>query len=147
MVLAKLMGYDFIDTDLLIQRREGRKLSEIIAERGIGGFLAAEAAACQSLRTEQCVIATGGSAVYSPEGMAHLKSLGRVVYLEVPFDALALRLHDIKERGVVLRDGQTLKDLYDERVPLYRRYADITVHEGDGALEETVQAIQSQMKR
>ena len=144
-VLAKLMGYDFIDTDLLIQRREGRKLSEIIAQRGIEGFLAAEAAACLSLRTDRCVIATGGSAVYSPEGMAHLKSLGRVVYLEVPYDALALRLHDIRGRGVVLRDGQTLKDLYDERVPLYRRYADITVHEGDGALEETVNAVLGKM--
>ena len=133
-VLAKLLGRDFIDTDLLIQRREGLRLSEIIRLRGVDGFLAAEEAACLSVEAKNCVIATGGSVVYSPAAMAHLKAGGRAVYLEVAYDALAGRLSDIRGRGVVLRPGQTLRQLYDERTGLYRQYADLTVPEGDGSL-------------
>lgn len=140
-VLAKLLGYDFIDTDLLIQRREGRRLSEIIAQDGIDGFLAAEEAACLSLHAEKSVIATGGSAVYSPAAMAHLKSLGRAIYLSVACDALAARLNDMRGRGVVLRDGQTLAELFAEREPLYLRFADAVVPEGEGTLEQTVEAV------
>ena len=143
-ILAKLLGYDFIDTDLLIQHREGRRLSRIIEDRGIDGFLDAEAAACLSLDARHSVIATGGSVVYSETAMAHLKDLGCIVYLEVDYDALTRRLHDIHDRGVVLRPGQTLHQLYLERVPLYRRYADLTVPEGEGTLEDTVQAVVGQ---
>ena len=140
-ILAKLLGYDFIDTDLLIQRQTGLRLSEIIQTQGLDAFLAAEEAACLSLYADHSVIATGGSVIYSDAAMRHLKGLGTVVYLSIDFKALQSRLHDVRGRGVVLRPGQSLVDLYGERVPLYRDYADITVQEGDGSLEETVQAV------
>lgn len=140
-ILAKLLGYDFIDTDLLIQRKTGLRLSEIIRSQGLDAFLAAEEAACLSLCADHRVIATGGSVIYSDAAMRHLKELGTVVFLSVDFKALQSRLHDVRGRGVVLRPGQTLVDLYAERVPLYREYADITVPEGQGSLEETVQAV------
>ncbi|MBQ8962520.1 MAG: shikimate kinase [Lachnospiraceae bacterium] len=140
-ILAKLLGYDFIDTDLLIQKQTGLRLSEIIRSQGLDAFLAAEEAACLSLRADHSVIATGGSVIYSDAAMRHLKELGTVVFLSVDFKALQSRLHDVRGRGVVLRSGQSLVDLYAERVPLYREYADITVPEGQGSLEETVQAV------
>ena len=140
-ILAKLLACDFIDTDLLIQRRTGLRLSEIIQTRGLDAFLAAEEAACLSLSADNSVIATGGSVVYSDAAMRHLKGLGTVVYLAVDYEALLSRLHDVRGRGVVLRPGQSLMDLYAERVPLYRSYADMTVSEGNGSLEETVQAV------
>ena len=140
-VLAKLLGYSFLDTDLLIQGREGSRLHEIIEDRGIDGFLAAEEAACLSVQAERCVIATGGSVVYSEAAMAHLKSLGCVVYLEVELETLTGRLKDIRGRGVVLRPGQTLAELYAERVKLYEKYADLTVSEAGGALEDTVMRV------
>lgn len=140
-ILAKLLGYDFIDTDLLIQRQTGLRLSEIIQSRGLDAFLAVEEAACLSLSADHSVIATGGSVIYSVTAMRHLKGLGTVVYLSVDFKTLQSRLHDVRGRGVVLRPGQSLVDLYAERVPLYREYADITVPEGQGSLEDTVQAV------
>ena len=145
-VLAKMLGYDFMDTDLLIQRRTGHRLSEIIQAQGLDAFLAEEEAACLSLCVDHSVIATGGSVVYSDAAMRHLKGLGTVVYLSVDFSTLRSRLHDIRGRGVVLRPGQSLVDLYAERVPLYKRYADMTVQEGDGGLEETVQAVYRELK-
>ena len=140
-VLAKLLGYSFLDTDLLIQNRESSRLHEIIADRGVDGFLAAEEAACLSVQAERNVIATGGSVVYSEAAMAHLKSLGCVVYLEVELETLTGRLKDIRGRGVVLRPGQTLAELYAERVMLYEKYADLTVSEAGGALEDTVMRV------
>ena len=140
-ILAKLLGYDFIDTDLVIQRREGMRLREIIEKRGIDGFLKAEEAACLGLKAEHCVIATGGSAVYSAAAMERFRGTGRIVYLEVDFETLSHRLNDIQGRGVVLRPGQSLEQLYGERVPLYRKYADLTVSEGVGTLEETVSEV------
>ena len=140
-ILAKLLGYDFIDTDLVLQRREGCRLSEIIARRGIDAFLTAEEAACLSVSAEHCVIATGGSVVYSPKAMDYLRSLGCIAYLSVDYATLLLRLGDIQNRGVVLRPGQTLAELYAERVKLCREYADITIAENDQTLEETVQAV------
>ena len=140
-ILAKLLGYDFIDTDLLIQRQTGLRLSEIIQSRGLDAFLAAEETACLSLCADHSVIATGGSVIYSDTAMHHLKGLGTVVFLSVDFKTLQSRLHDVRGRGVVLRPGQSLVDLYAERAPLYREYADITVPEGQRTLEETVQAV------
>lgn len=145
-ILAKLLGYDFIDTDLLIQRRTGLRLSEIIRSQGLEAFLAAEEASCLALRAEHSVIATGGSVIYSDAAMRHLKGLGTVVYLSVDFNTLQSRLHDVQGRGVVLRPGQSLADLYAERVPLYRNYADITVREGQGSLEETVRSVYWKLK-
>ena len=140
-ILAKLLGMDFIDTDLLIQRREGRRLSEIIEARGLDGFLDVEEEVCAGVAAEHAVIATGGSAVYGARAMARLKAAGRAVYLEVPLEALRGRLRDMKGRGVALREGQTLDDLYAEREALYRRYADLTVSEAGRTLEETVDAV------
>lgn len=145
-ILAKLLGYDFIDTDLLIQRRTGHRLSEIIQARGLDAFLAEEEVTCLSLCLDHSIIATGGSVVYSDVAMRHLKGLGTVVYLSVDFRTLRSRLHDVRGRGVVLRPGQSLFDLYAERVPLYQRYADMTVQEGDRSLEETIQAVYLKLK-
>ncbi len=140
-VLAKILGYDFIDTDLLIQRQAGCRLARIIRDRGIDGFLAAEERACLSLLAEHSVIATGGSVVYSEAAMTHLKAIGKLVYLKVDCGVLRSRLIDIEGRGVVLRPGQTLEALFAERATLYDRYADLTVEEGDGTLEDTVKAV------
>ena len=140
-ILAKLLGYSFMDTDLMIQRREGRRLNEIIADRGIDSFLAVEEAVCEGIQADQCVIATGGSVIYSEAAMARLKTLGCIVYLEVDYETLAGRLQDIRGRGVVLRPGQTLAELYRERIRLYEKYADMVVSEGGGNLEETVMRV------
>ena len=140
-ILAKMLGMDFMDTDLLIQRREKKRLETIIREEGISGFLSIENAVCMDIHAEDTVIATGGSVIYSAQAMAHLKEIGTVIYLEVPFSALQERLQDIRGRGVVLADGQTLEELFQERSVLYRRYADFTISEEGRSLEETVQAL------
>ena len=140
-ILAKVIGYDFIDSDLLIQRKEGKRLSEIIEEKGIDGFLAVEYEVNASIEASQCVIATGGSAVYGVEAMQHLREIGAVIYLQVDFDVIQKRLRNIRQRGVVLREGQTLRDLYDERTVLYEKYADLIVREGSGEIEEVVARI------
>ena len=129
-ILAKLLGFDFIDTDLLIQRQTALHLSEIIQSQGLDAFLAVEEVACLSLYANHSVIATGGSVIYSANAMHHLKELGTIIYLSVDFKTLQSRLHDVRGRGVVLRPGQSLMDLYAERMPLYRQYADITVFPG-----------------
>lgn len=140
-ILAKVIGYDFIDSDLLIQRKEGKRLSEVIKEKGVDGFLAVENEVNASIEASQCVIATGGSAVYGEEAMRHLREIGAVIYLQVDFDVLQKRLRNIRQRGVVLRAGQTLRDLYDERTVLYEKYADLIVREGSGEIEEVVARI------
>lgn len=134
-VLAKVIGYDFIDSDLLIQRREGKRLSEIIEEKGIDGFLAVENEVNASITARRSVIATGGSAVYGEEAMRHLREIGAVIYLQVDYEIIEKRLHNIRRRGVTLREGQTLRELYDERCGLYEKYADLIVREGSGGIE------------
>ena len=145
-ILAKLIGYDFIDTDILIQRAEKKRLSEIIREVGVDGFLEVEARVNSSVEADHCVIATGGSAVYSEEAMRHLKKIGHVMYLKVDYETIRKRLGNIKQRGVALREGQTLRDLYEERVVLYEKYAD-TVIEEKGDVEDVVVAILKLMKK
>lgn len=137
-VLAKELGFEFVDADLLIQKREKRLLKEIIAQDGVDGFLKVEEEVNAEIEAERTVIATGGSVVYSQKAMEHLKSIGKVVYLKLNFDDLNNRLGNLKGRGVVLKDGQTLKSLYEERTPLYEKYADITVSEDGLNLEETL---------
>ena len=136
-LLAKALGYRFLDTDLVLQAQEGRLLREIIAAEGIDGFLALEGRVCGSLQADRSVIATGGSVVYSPEAMAHLRSMGTVVYLKLGYNALARRLGSLKKRGVILRPGQTLKTLYQERTPLYAQYAHLTVDCGGQDVEQS----------
>ena len=114
-ILAKVLGYQFVDADLLIQKSEGKLLKDIIAEKGTDGFIEVENRVNASIQAENTIIATGGSVIYGKEAMAHLKEIGTVVYLHVPFATLEKRLADIKGRGVVLKEGQTLYDLYLER--------------------------------
>lgn len=128
-ILAKVLGYEFIDTDLVIQHREKRLLREIIADEGNEGFLAIENEVNATLEADKSVIAPGGSAIYGKEAMEHFKEIGTIVYLKLSYEDLAKRLGNLKGRGVVLKEGQTLKDLYDERSKLYEQYAEITVDE------------------
>lgn len=145
-ILAKMLGYQFIDADLLIQQQERKLLREIIAEKGVDGFIQVEGRVNASIEAEHAIIATGGSVVYSGAAMEHLRSIGTVLYLHVPYSVLERRLADIRGRGVVLRDGQTLHDLYVERTPLYEKYADLCVSEEGLAVEETVERIIKNLK-
>lgn len=140
-VLAKVLGYQFLDADLLIQKEEKRRLWQIIEQEGVEGFKAIENRVNASIETESTVIATGGSVVYCEEAMEHLKSIGKVVYLELSLQALSKRLGNLKGRGVLLKEGQTLQDLYEERVPLYEKYADIVVSEEGKDLEASLQSL------
>lgn len=146
-VLAKVLGYEFIDADLIIQQQEGKLLREIIAEVGTDGFIEVENRVNSQIEVEKSVIATGGSVVYGKEAMQHLREIGTVVYLKVSYDILEKRLHDIKGRGVVLKDGQDLRRLYEERVPLYEKYADITVCEDNLNVEQTIEKITEQLNK
>ena len=140
-VLAKILGYRFVDADLVIQERTGRLLKDIIAEDGIEEFIKIENDVNKSLNTEKTVIATGGSVVYGKEAMEHLSQIGTIVYLELDLPALSRRLGNLEKRGVVLKNGQTLKDLYNERTPLYKKYADIIVTEHHSTIQKTVNKI------
>ena len=140
-ILAKVLGYQFVDADLVIQKEEGKLLHEIIAEVGTEGFIAVENRVNSNICVEKSVIATGGSVVYGKEAKELLIEIGTVFYLRLPFEELQKRLHDIKGRGVVLKDGQTLKDLYEERIVLYEKYADIVVDEFGLNVEQTIERI------
>ena len=141
-LLAKTLGFQFIDTDLLIQQREGALLQEILDRRGIASFLDAEEAAIRSREWDRAGIAPGGSAVCRAGAIGHLKQLGRVVYLHVPLPELERRIRNITTRGIAMEPGQTLADVSASRGPLYREYADLTVDVPEGnRLEETVAAV------
>ncbi len=147
-ILAKILGMGFVDTDLLIQKKTKKKLSELIESESLSGFLAIEEEVCSELGitdpdllSDGSVIATGGSVVYSEKAMRHLKEIGKVVYLKIDLPTLQKRLHNAKQRGVVLRKGQSLSDLYEERTPLYEKYADLVVSEAGLNMEETVHRI------
>lgn len=126
-VLAKCLGYRFVDSDIVIQEKEGKLLHEIMEERGTDGFLAVENEVNASLEAERSVIATGGSVIYGEEAMEHLGKIGTIVYLKLSCPAVEERLGDLNERGVALREGQTLKALYEERIPYYEKYAKIVL--------------------
>ena len=140
-VVAKRIGYEFIDTDLLIQKQERRLLKEIIAEEGNERFLEIENQVNRDLQVESAVISPGGSVVYCEEAMRHFKEIGTVIYLHATYEDIYKRITNAKNRGVVLKEGQTLKDLYDERVKLFEKYADYTVSEEGLSLEETIDMV------
>ena len=140
-VVAKRLGMQFIDTDLLIQEQEGKLLREIIAEKGQDGFLEIENRVNASVTPENAVISPGGSVVYCREAMEHYKKIGTVVYLKASYQTIKKRIRNPKKRGVVLRDGQSFRDLYNERVPFFEKYADITVDEENLTLGETLDEI------
>lgn len=138
---AKALGMDFLDTDLLIQQSEGRLLQEIIDTGGIRRLLDIEQAVLCALRADHTVIATGGSAVYSKQAMITLQQSGLITYLHVPYEEIEHRVTNIQRRGIALPAGVTLRALYNERLPLYRRYAEITVNCAGGDIERCVGAI------
>ena len=140
-LLAKSLGFQFVDVDLLIQQREGALLQELLDTRGVEPFLDAEEAAVRSLACTGAVIAPGGSAVCREDAIGHLRDLGRVLYLRVPLEELQRRLSDIKTRGIAMGPGQTLADIYEYRAPLYEKYAHTVVDVGGESLEETVAAV------
>jgi shikimate kinase len=140
-LLAKMLGMNFIDADLLIQQREGMKLYEILAQKGNDYFARVEEEVNASIEAENTVIATGGSVIYGEKAMEHLKSIGKVVYLKVPLRELERRIKNFATRGIQMAPGQTLGDLYAERVPLYEKYADITVTTGAAGLMRNAEKI------
>lgn len=140
-VVAKRLGYGFVDTDLLIQAQEKKLLKEIIAEVGNEGFLKIENQVNRDVDVNRCVISPGGSVVYCEEAMNHYKEIGTIVYLKVPFETIDRRISNAKNRGVVLKEGQTLKDLYDERTALFEKYADYTISEEGLSLEDTIDEV------
>ena len=140
-VLAKVLGYRFLDADLLIQEQEGRRLSQIIEEEGIQGFDRIENQVNASIQAERTVIATGGSVVYGREAMEHLGTIGTILYIKLPYEEIQKRLGDLNERGITIKDGQTLLDLYRERVPLYEKYAHLTVETDGLELRDSVKRI------
>lgn len=144
-VLAKALGYNFVDADLVIQQQTGKLLCELIAEHGTEGFLEIEDEVNGSIEGHKAVIATGGSAVYCANAMEHYKEIATVLYLSVSYETLEERLGDLKNRGVVLNDGQTLKDLYDERTAYYEKYADVTVNEEGLSIRETIDAVKEKL--
>jgi shikimate kinase len=144
-VLAKVIGYKFVDSDLIIQEKKGMLLKDIIKDKGIDGFINIENDINKSLEAESTVIATGGSAVYGSEAMEHFKKIGTIVYLKASYEEISQRLGDLDGRGVVHRQGQSLRDLYDERTELYEKYADITVEEDGKSIRETVLEIEKRL--
>lgn len=137
-VLAKIIGYHFVDSDLVIQEKENRLLHEIISAEGTAGFLKIENEINAAIEAERTIIATGGSVVYGKEAMEHFKKIGEVVYLKADYATIEKRLGNLEKRGVVLEKGQTLKDLFEERTALYEKYADVTVDEKGLGTEETI---------
>lgn len=142
-VLAKTLNLNFLDTDLLIQQQEGARLQEILDAKGTEAFLDIEGGVLAALDCRQTVVAPGGSCVCRGEAMEHLRELGTVVYLQLSLEEVTRRIHDLATRGIALQPGQTLADVYDYRVPLYERYAHLTVKADGQTLNETVLAIQA----
>ena len=140
-ILAKVLGYQFVDADLVIQEKEGKLLREIIAEEGPDGFIAVENRINSEIEAHHSVIATGGSVVYGKEAMEHFKDIGTVVYLELPPESLEERLGSLKERGVVSNGKTTVEEIYADRVALYKKYADITLNEQGKQIRETVEML------
>jgi shikimate kinase len=140
-VLAKKLGYSFVDSDLVIQDKYGKLLHELIEEHGVEGFWQIENDVNASLNPHRSIIATGGSAVYGEGAMEHLRQIGTVVYLRLSYEEIAERLGDLNARGVTLRPGQTLADLYEERSPLYEKYAHVVVDCNGKMLREVVEDV------
>lgn len=148
-VLAKILGYDFMDADLVIQNQCDKTLQHIIDAMGPEGFIQVENQILSQIHTQtDTVIATGGSAVYSDDAMSHLRSIGTVVYLKISYDELKNRLSDLQERGVVLKGGisMSLRELYEERLPLYERYADVTVDVDDLSITAAARKVAGALK-
>jgi len=145
-VLAKAMGYRFVDSDLVIQERTGKLLSEIIEEQGQAAFNQIENDINASLEYEKAIIATGGSVIYGIEAMEHLRSIGIVVYIDLPLEQLQERIGDLNARGVSIKEGQSFEELFKERKPLYEKYADITIHANGLSIREVVHKLKENLQ-
>lgn len=140
-VLAKTLGMDYLDTDILIQNREHMRLQELLDACGPELFIQKEAEIVSALDVRRCVIATGGSVVYAEKTMQALRRSGLVIFLDVPFEEISQRISNIETRGIVLRQGRSLRDAYEERMPLYRKYSDITIECSGKNVEECIREI------
>ena len=140
-LLAKALAKSFVDTDILIQQKVGKRLQDIIDTEGVESFMKMEEEVVSALDTENTVIATGGSVVYSDRAMSALLRDGVCVYLHVDFEEIAARLSNITTRGIVFKNAHTLREVYEERLPLYKKYADITVTCTEHSVEESVECI------
>ena len=145
-ILAKELGFQFVDSDLLIQKQEKRLLKQIIEEEGIDGFIRIENQVNCSIALQRAVVATGGSVVYGREAMEHFKKTGKIIYLKLSYESLKKRLGNLHGRGVIVREGQTLLDIYRERISLYEQYADLIIDEENKDIEATLQTIVDNLK-
>lgn len=125
--MAGKLKMKLIDSDRLIEKRYGKKLQELIDELGVEEFRRIEEETLLSIEGDNLIISTGGSAIYSDKGMLHLKEIGKIFYLFCSYETVKSRIGDYSKRGIVLKPGQTIKDLFDERAPLYKKYADVTI--------------------
>lgn len=137
-LLAKALGMDYVDTDIMIQQQEGRLLQEIIDSDGIEAFMEVEEKVVSKLQLKNCVVSTGGSVVYSEKAMNVLKQDGLVMYLHVPYEEIEKRLLNVTTRGIVIKKGNNLRDVYEERVPLYIKYSDQTLDCSNKDIERCV---------
>ena len=140
-VAAKLAGYQFLDSDLLIMQQDGRILREIIAQDGNDVFLSIENRVNASIRTHNTVIATGGSVIFGEDAMYHFATIGTIVYLRASYETIASRVNDLIGRGVAMKPGQTLREIYEERKDLYERFAEYTIDVDGLSTEATAQEI------
>jgi shikimate kinase len=141
-VLARKLGYGYLDTDSFISQREKSTLQDIIDKRGLNYFLDIESSVGSEIVCDRVIIATGGSMIMSEKAMDNLKSLGKVIYINVPIDELKRRLGNFSDRGIAMKNGETLDDILKKRTPYYNKYADLVVDYKDGnSLEETVNDI------
>ena len=145
-VIAKIFGYDFVDSDLLIQNQEGDILEHLIDKYGIDGFLKIENQVNRDIDVKKTVISTGGSVCYCDEALRHMSEYGVIVYIKTDYESLHQRLGDLHQRGVVIRNGSTLLDLYNERTPLYEKYADVIADVSGCRIEEAIDKIKKELK-
>ena len=145
--LSEKLGYGYVDSDSVIVARAGKRLEQIIAEVGREAFLDIEAKVNSEICADRCVIATGGSVIYRDSAMQAIKNMGKIVYLKLSYETIASRLGDLKKRGVALKDGYSLKDLYEERIPLYEKYADIEVSLDGKTVMEAVDAVAEALQK
>lgn len=137
-LIAKAIGMNYVDTDIVIQQHKGRLLQEIIDNDGIEKFMQIEEGTVSELQLKNCIISTGGSVIYSEKAMTALKQHGQVIYLHVSFEEIEKRLINVTTRGIVIKKGNSLKDVYDERVPLYIKYSDKTLDCSNKDIEQCV---------
>ena len=145
-ILAKTLGFSFCDTDLIIQKKEGYTLQGIISKKGIKYFLEKEKNIICSLDLKQHVIAPGGSVIYHDVAMEYLKQNGIVIYLDVPYKELKKRIADMKTRGIVKTNNQSFQDIFNERIPLYKQVADISITCNRKNMEKIVEEIVNNIK-